>query len=106
MCVLLIFHFRNEQLTDTEDVNFVPEENIGENMPESSVESQEKLASESYNLEVGRDSPQGSNSGFSFPTIYHKDLYLLFRALCKLSMKGISEESSSGQNEAIAVQNK
>ncbi len=42
-----------------------------------------------------------------FASVYHKDSYLLFRALCKLSMKGLNDEQSSGaQNDAIALQNK
>ena len=35
----------------------------------------------------------GNGGSMVFPSIYHKDAYLLFRALCKLSMKGLSEES-------------
>lgn len=45
----------------------------------------------------------GSSLGAQFPSPYHKDAYLLFRALCKLSMKGLNED---GQPEAIALQNK
>lgn len=41
-----------------------------------------------------------------FPSVYHKDAYLLFRALCKLSMKGLSEDSQWSQTDAIPLQNK
>lgn len=41
-----------------------------------------------------------------FPSVYHKDAYLLFRALCKLSMKGLSEETQYAHSDAIPLQNK
>lgn len=41
-----------------------------------------------------------------FRSIYHKDAYLLFRALCKLSMKGLSEETQYAHTDAIPLQNK
>lgn len=41
-----------------------------------------------------------------FPSVLHKDAYLLFRALCKLSMKGLSEETQYAHNDAIPLQNK
>lgn len=48
------------------------------------------------------------NSQHEFSSIYQRDSYLLFRALCKLSMKGLNEEGSSIQsaNDPIALQNK
>ena len=49
--------------------------------------------------------PDGSTA---FSSIYQKDSYLLFRALCKLSMKGLNEEGTHVQssNDPIALQNK
>ena len=43
-----------------------------------------------------------------FPTVYHKDSYLLFRALCKLSMKGLNDDGTGTgiENDPIALQNK
>lgn len=41
-----------------------------------------------------------------FSSVYHKDAYLLFRALCKLSMKGLSEETQYAHSDAIPLQNK
>ena len=41
----------------------------------------------------------------SFPSIIHKDAFLIFRALCKLSMKGLNEDAGSTQ-DPIALQNK
>lgn len=41
----------------------------------------------------------------AFSDIYQKDSYLLFRALCKLSMKGISDENYS-TTDSIIHQNK
>jgi brefeldin A-inhibited guanine nucleotide-exchange protein len=53
------------------------------------------------------DSSQKVATNVAFLSVYHKDAYLLFRALCKLSMKGLNDEPSSGaQNDAIALQNK
>ena len=46
-----------------------------------------------------------SHTGHVFPSILHKDAFLLFRALCKLSMKGPQDESSP-QADPIALQNK
>jgi hypothetical protein len=46
-------------------------------------------------------------SNLQFPSIFHKDAYLLFRALCKLSMKGLSEEVQYAHiTDAIPLQNK
>lgn len=41
-----------------------------------------------------------------FSSVYHKDAYLLFRALCKLSMKGLSDETQYAHSDAIPLQNK
>ena len=46
------------------------------------------------------------NTYESFKSIYQKDSYLLFRALCKLSMKGLTEENSAISNDNILLQNK
>lgn len=53
----------------------------------------------------------GSDPGVSanptdFPTIFHKDAYLMFRALCKLSMKGLTDESQVAYSDSIVLQNK
>lgn len=51
--------------------------------------------------------PASTNpSNLSFQSIHHKDAFLLFRALCKLSMKGIHDDSVSNNNDPIALQNK
>ena len=45
--------------------------------------------------------------GMAFPSILHKDAFLIFRALCKLSMKGLHESDDSGTpSDPIALQNK
>jgi brefeldin A-inhibited guanine nucleotide-exchange protein len=42
-----------------------------------------------------------------FASVAHKDAFLLFRALCKLSMKGLHDDSNSGaQTDGVALQNK
>ena len=46
------------------------------------------------------------SSLITFPSVFHKDSYLLFRALCKLSMKGLNDDSTGIENDPIALQNK
>ena len=40
-----------------------------------------------------------------FPSVYHKDCFLLYRALCKLSMKSLHDEAGN-LTDPIALQNK
>lgn len=40
-----------------------------------------------------------------FSSVFQKDAYLLFRALCKLSMKG-TNENTTGSGDNILLQNK
>jgi hypothetical protein len=47
----------------------------------------------------------GPSLANSFPSIIHKDAFLIFRALCKLSMKGLNEDAGA-QQDPIALQNK
>jgi brefeldin A-inhibited guanine nucleotide-exchange protein len=47
-----------------------------------------------------------ASTAMQFSSVYHKDAYLLFRALCKLSMKGLSEDAQYGRDDAIPLQNK
>lgn len=49
--------------------------------------------------------PGGAAVTHSFASILHKDAFLLFRALCKLSMKGLNDDANS-QQDPIALQNK
>ncbi|KAJ1398883.1 hypothetical protein B484DRAFT_471680 [Ochromonadaceae sp. CCMP2298] len=42
--------------------------------------------------------------GLVFRSVLHKDCYLLFRALCKLSMKGMSDDAAVTHNDAIPLQ--
>lgn len=44
----------------------------------------------------------GSASPSAFASVHHKDSYLLFRALCKLSMKGLHSETEMGSASGIA----
>ena len=54
----------------------------------------------------GTDSnDKSSDKDMTFASVYHKDTFLLFRALCKLSMKGLHDDSGS-QSDPIALQNK
>lgn len=55
---------------------------------------------------VNRDK-ESVGAGMAFPSILHKDAFLIFRALCKLSMKGLHESDDSGApSDPIALQNK
>ena len=47
----------------------------------------------------------GSSGDDIFPSIYHKDAFLLYRALCKLSMKSIQDDKGD-LNDPIVLQNK
>lgn len=48
-----------------------------------------------------------SASAVPFASVQHKDSFLLFRALCKLSMKGLHDDArESSQADAVAMQNK
>ena len=50
---------------------------------------------------------ENANMSMAFPSILHKDAFLIFRALCKLSMKGLHESNESGStSDPIALQNK
>jgi hypothetical protein len=58
---------------------------------------------------AGDDSAESSKkdpSSMSFPSIMHKDAFLIFRALCKLSMKGLHDDAISESSDMIAMQNK
>jgi hypothetical protein len=47
-----------------------------------------------------------SSESNSFPSIYHKDAFLVFRALCKLSLKGLNDNSTGELSDQIALQNR
>jgi brefeldin A-inhibited guanine nucleotide-exchange protein len=51
--------------------------------------------------------PAAANGGaaMDFPSILHKDCFLLFRSLCKLSMKGLPDDPAH-QIDTVAVQSK
>jgi hypothetical protein len=56
---------------------------------------------------VVSEAPPASATSMAFPSIMHKDAFLIFRALCKLSMKGLHESDESGSlSDPIALQNK
>lgn len=50
------------------------------------------------------DNDDGSNH--LFPSPFHKDAFLVFRALCKLSMKGLNDDVNVDANDQIALQNR
>ena len=55
----------------------------------------------------GTRDKESIGAGMAFPSILHKDAFLIFRALCKLSMKGLHESDDSGTpSDPIALQNK
>jgi hypothetical protein len=54
------------------------------------------------------DDTQADNfvdASHNFISVYHKDAFLTFRAICKISMKGLHDDSGS-QLDPIALQNK
>lgn len=55
--------------------------------------------------DIAESAGKSEASNLSFSSIHHKDAFLLFRALCKLSMKGLHDDSGT-QNDPIALQNK
>ena len=61
---------------------------------------------------IGDDHTDGDRDreggGMSFSSITHKDAFLLFRALCKLSMKGLHDPDDTHiiPSDPIALQNK
>ena len=82
--------------------------------PEISVEeaatSLEKPTAPAGHVEeavVVSEIPPAVTTSMAFPSIMHKDAFLIFRALCKLSMKGLHESDESGSlSDPIALQNK
>jgi hypothetical protein len=56
--------------------------------------------------DISRDDDDGAGTNAAtFPSVFHKDTFLIFRALCKLSMKGLQDEGNS-PSDPIALQNK
>jgi brefeldin A-inhibited guanine nucleotide-exchange protein len=74
--------------------------------PPSSAEMGDKTEDAKPNGESASATAAVTASNMVFPSVYHKDSYLLFRALCKLSMKGLSEDTQYSNSDAIPLQNK
>jgi brefeldin A-inhibited guanine nucleotide-exchange protein len=75
----------------------------GNNEDSRNVIPEEIKEAESKTIDINAES---TDKSMSFPSILHKDSFLIFRALCKLSMKGLHDESGSSQSDPIALQNK
>lgn len=77
---------------------------------EESVSSSEKPTAPPGHVDeavVVSEIPPAVTTSMAFPSIMHKDAFLIFRALCKLSMKGLHESDESGSlSDPIALQNK
>lgn len=77
---------------------------------EESVSSSEKPTAPAGHVDeavVVSETPPAVTTSMAFPSIMHKDAFLIFRALCKLSMKGLHESDESGSlSDPIALQNK
>ncbi|CAK4648565.1 unnamed protein product [Aphanomyces euteiches] len=41
----------------------------------------------------------------SFPSLYHKDAFLLFRSLCRISMRSLAEDAASSSSTPLATNN-
>jgi brefeldin A-inhibited guanine nucleotide-exchange protein len=74
---------------------------IGNNVKEE--EGKQSIGTENTNGAVNNSNSQ---DGGDFVSVYQRDAYLLFRALCKLSMKGLNEDSSAALNDSVMLQNK
>ena len=67
----------------------------------------EPTVEKSTTISGASDAAHAGSSTMAFPSIMHKDAFLIFRALCKLSMKGLHESDESGSlSDPIALQNK
>ena len=80
-----------------------PEDEIKENSADDSTAP--TAAGESCGTHAAPVASREAVAVVTFPSLSHKDSFLLFRALCKLSMKGLQDESGS-QSDPIALQNK
>lgn len=92
----------------------VVEEIIGDDHKLESEEpththTQSETESSSTNRASVTGTGGGDDDGFhgvgAFSSHFHKDAFLIFRALCKLSMKGLEDDANSA-NDPIALQNK
>ena len=75
----------------------------------SSVDADLEADSDTTSLpsQIGvENSSAVASSSVNFPSIMHKDSFLLFRALCKLSMKGLQDDAGGSPLDPIAMQNK
>lgn len=70
---------------------------------EKSVESQS-----TNNVAAVSDEKEDNDDGSNhlFPSTTHKDAFLVFRALCKLSMKGLNDDVNVDASDQIALQNR
>ena len=57
---------------------------------------------------VPKEGSWSSSEGLpSFPSVFHRDSYLAFRALCRLSMRGLHDEADAAvSSDSIALKNK
>ena len=57
---------------------------------------------------VPKEGSWSSSEGLpSFPSVFHRDSYLVFRALCRLSMRGLHDEADAAiSSDSIALKNK
>jgi len=84
----------------------VDEISHGTNVKSFSEHSDDKNGSgEQLENEEGEMNGEKFSVSQSFDSIFHRDSYLVFRALCKLSMKGVAEEQAQ-QDSNVTYQNK
>ena len=88
-------------------------ENVGLKEPVGSVEvagtisDKPPVVTAEEAVVISEAPPVAITTSMAFPSIMHKDAFLIFRALCKLSMKGLHESDESGSlSDPIALQNK
>ena len=99
-----ILSFRHIISTVDETVN--GDKNMTENIENGHTVSPIAVAATEEATVTG-DPVHAGTTSMAFPSIMHKDAFLIFRALCKLSMKGLHETDESGSlSDPIALQNK
>ena len=75
------------------------------NESETSVNLESIQEEESNSIDITNAQVETNTNEMIFPSILHKDTFLIFRALCKLSQKGLQDDTGT-QGDPIALQNK
>jgi len=77
--------------------------NTNNNDQETTLNVEAIPEDESNAMEIANSQVETNTNEMTFPSILHKDSFLIFRALCKLSQKGLQDDIGT---DPIALQNK